>query len=119
MLIIREAQLGSRSSTTTWLHNFWTEMDPSNLIMDNGTFRRIGRLQRATKTRYHLWRRLDFGIVEGDDNLSVSPLDHPEINIEIINGGRLENEGQLWFGSWGDMPPPDDYAMGPSFDDDQ
>ena len=41
-------------------------------------------------------------------------MDHEEINIEIKNGGRLENEGELWFGSWGDMPPTgsDDYPMG-------
>jgi hypothetical protein len=32
-------------------------------------------------------------------------LDFQKIDIQIINGGRLENEGQLWFGGWEDTAP--------------
>ena len=43
----------------TWGANYWSRMDPSNLIIDNGTFRRIGTHQRGEKR----WRGIGFWIV--------------------------------------------------------
>ena len=72
-----------------------------SLVIDGGTFSRMGSVTGEGGGA------LIFGSWRGDDNFGEadSELDHYETIIEITNGGRLENEGQLWFGGWGDTPP--------------
>lgn len=88
-------------STNDWSENRWTEMDADQLIIDNGTFRRTGAVNDEGGGAFILgsWR--------GDDNFSnpLSPKDYFEQTVEVKNGGSLINEGQLWFGAWGDVPP--------------
>ena len=86
-------------SNNSWTENRWTELDLSNLIIDNGSFIRTGAVNDEGGGA------LIFGSWQGDDNFGqpASP-ENFEANIVITNGGRLVNEGQLWFGSWGDTP---------------
>jgi len=86
-------------STNDWSENRWTEMDASLLSLDGGTFRRVGAVNDEGGGAFILgsWR--------GDDNFDHPlSLDHYEQTVEVINGGKLINEGQLWFGAWGDVP---------------
>ena len=87
-------------SDDSWSENRWTELDLSNLVIDNGSFIRTGSVREEGGGA------LIFGSWQGDDtfNQPESP-DHLETNILITNGGRLINEGQLWIGSWDDTPP--------------
>ena len=80
-----------------WSENRWTEMDLSELVLDNGTFNRLGSKPGEGGGALLLgsWR--------GDDNFDIIPPPQ-EINIDITNGGGLMNEGQLWFGGWEDHP---------------
>ena len=80
-----------------WLENRWTEMDLSHLILDNGTFSRVGAVGDEGGGA------LIFGSWRGDDNQDTW-LPNQETSITITNGGHLENEGSLWFGAWGDAP---------------
>jgi hypothetical protein len=100
-LTIHEGATWQQTADEFWSENRWTELDPSNLILDNGTFRRIGSVREEGGGA------LIFGSWQGDDVFDEPefPLDHQETNVLITNGGRLENEGQLWFGSWGDQAP--------------
>ncbi len=82
----------------TWSENRWTQMDLSELILDNGTYNRIGEVPGEGGGA------LIFGSWRGDDNFGVVPPPE-EINIAISDGGGITNEGQLWFGGWEDHPP--------------
>jgi hypothetical protein len=95
-LTINDGGILQQISNDDWVENRWTEMDLSALTLDNGIFRRIGEVGPEGGGA------LIFGSWRGDDNLDVSPLDYQQTEISITNGGRLENQGQLWFGSWGD-----------------
>ena len=99
-LTINEGAVWVQSQNDDWLENRWTEMDLSVLNLDNGTFRRTGAVNDEGGGALLL------GSWQGDDTFGKegSP-DHQEIIINLTNGGRLENEGQLWFGSWDDTPP--------------
>ncbi|MCA9216341.1 MAG: PEP-CTERM sorting domain-containing protein [Planctomycetales bacterium] len=99
-LTITEGAVWTQSENDDWSENRWTEMDLSVLNLDNGTFRRTGVVQDEGGGA------LIFGSWKGDDTFNEpdSELDHQEITINITNGGRLENEGQLWFGGWTDTP---------------
>ena len=101
-LTIHEGATWLQSANDSWTENRWTEMDLSNLVLDNGSFRRIGSVPSAQEGG----GALIFGSWQGDDTFDEpeAPLDHFESNILITNGGLLENEGQLWFGSWDDTP---------------
>ena len=100
-LTIQDGAVWQHLSDDSWPENMWTEMDASRLTLDNGTLRRIGSVNDEGGGA------LIFGSWRGDDNFNnpASPLDYFESNIVIQNGGLLQNEGQLWFGSWGDTPP--------------
>ena len=115
-----------------WDETYSTLLDPSNLNLDGGTFRRIGA---TTSDPNDLGSgAMIFGSLLGDDNFGdrdgdadtdgadfldwqrsapinlagdlrkivgtygASP-NVDRINIHLTNGGSLENEGQLWFGS--------------------
>lgn len=92
-----------------WLHettedfseNRWTQLDLTALIIDGGTFSRIGEGPGDGGGA------LIFGSWQGDDTFDspVAPIDYLDTKIEIKNGGRFENTGELWFGSWEDLPP--------------
>ena len=91
-LIITGGATWVQSQNDDWSENRWTEMDCSSLVLDNGTFRRTGAV------RDEGGGALMVGSWRGADNQS-SWLPYQETNITITNGGRLENEGSLWFGS--------------------
>jgi hypothetical protein len=98
-LVIQGGATWTQNTKTTWSENLWTEMDLSNLVLDNGTFSRAGFVPGEGGGA------LIFGSWKGDDNFGNPSTPPPEvINIPITNGGGIENEGQLWFGSWGSAP---------------
>ena len=100
-LIIQEGATWQQVTDASWSENRWTEFDASSLIIDGGTFRRVGNVPSENNSG----GAFILGSWRGDDNWDVAPIDHFEINIEIKNGGRLENEGELWVGSWDDNIP--------------
>jgi hypothetical protein len=92
-LTIKEGAVWQQVTDGTFTENAWTQMDPSNLILDGGTFRRSGESPAGDGGGLVL-----FGSYRDDSNFAT--LAAPaEINVEIKNGGRLENTGQLWFGA--------------------
>jgi hypothetical protein len=98
-LVIQDGATWTQNTKATWPENLWTEMDLSNLVLDNGTFRRAGFVPGEGGGA------LIFGSWKGDDNFGNPSTPPPQvINIPITNGGGIENEGQLWFGSWGSAP---------------
>ncbi len=100
-LTISDGATWSQISDDTWSENRWTELDISGLLLDGGTFSRIGSVNDEGGGAFIVgsWR--------GDDNFgNPDSGDHFNSSITITNGGRLENEGQLWLGGWGDAPYP-------------
>jgi hypothetical protein len=96
-LVLQDGASWTQNTTATWPENLWTEMDLSNLVLDGGTFIRTGSVpgEGGGAVLFGSWR--------GDDNFGNPSTPPPEvINISITNGGGIENEGQLWFGSWAD-----------------
>ena len=71
-----------------WSENRWTEMDLSELILDNGSFNRIGAGPGDGGGA------LLFGSWKGDDNFGNIPPPQ-EINISLTNGGTLLN-AKFW-----------------------
>ncbi len=96
-LIIGEGSSWTQLTTAEWAENRWTELDMSELILDNGSFNRIGNKPGEGGGA------LIFGSWRGDDNFDILPPPQ-EINIDLRNGGSIMNEGQMWFGSWEDHP---------------
>lgn len=88
-------------STNDWTENRWTEFDASRLVLDGGTFSRVGKVNDEGGGV------MAFGSWRADDNFGDpdTELDYAQILIDITNGGRFENDGQLNFGLWGDAPP--------------
>jgi hypothetical protein len=90
--------------------NAWGRMDPSNLILDNGTFWKKGQPPDQVPDPEEGFPGgpvgggpTIFGSFNSDNNLQR--LGPPKINVEIKNGGQLKNEGQLWFGTDGENTP--------------
>ncbi|NOZ40125.1 MAG: PEP-CTERM sorting domain-containing protein [Planctomycetes bacterium] len=114
-----------------WEETRWTEMEMSNLNLDNGTFRRSGGTTFDPTDAgggaliFGSWKGNDnFGDRDGDLDVDgqdfldwqingggnagnlrkvlgtygQNPVNQTS-NINITNGGSLENEGQLWLGS--------------------
>jgi hypothetical protein len=100
-LTIADGATWAQVSTDDWSENRWSEVDLSNLVIDGGTFRRVGSVAAEGGGA------LIFGSWNGDDTFDEldAELDYMETNVLITNGGRLENEGQLWIGSWDNTPP--------------
>ena len=92
-LTIKEGAVWVQETDATYPENGWTQMDPSNLILDGGTFRRSGQSPAGDGGGLLL-----IGSYRDDANKDRLGLP-AKINIEIKNGGKLENDGQLWFGA--------------------
>jgi hypothetical protein len=98
-LTIKEGASWTQQTLPTNDANSWTQMDASRLVLDNGTFRRVGEAGGADPGGGILL----FGSWRSDDNFSVQP-PPAVINVQMVNGGRIENTGQLWFGAEDDHP---------------
>jgi hypothetical protein len=92
-LTIKEGAKWVQETDNTYSENGWTQMDMSNLILDGGTFSRTGESPAGDGGGLVL-----FGSYRDDANKDRLGLP-PEIHVEIKNGGRLENTGQVWFGA--------------------
>ena len=105
-LIIRDGATWVQPTDATWSENRWTEMDLSRLEIDGGTFSRNGVVpgEGGGALIFGSWRGDDnFGTVNGQND-TIGRVLGETISISLTNGGRLENEGQLWFGGWEDHP---------------
>ncbi len=99
-LTIGKGATWQQVSNDEWSENRWTEMDASRLTIDGGVFQRVGTVLDQGGGA------LLFGSWLGGDNFDhPQSLDHFELLIEVINGGKLINTGQVMFGAWGDNPP--------------
>lgn len=87
-------------SNDDWSENRWTQFDMTTLTIDNGTLLRTGEVNDEGGGA------MIFGSWRGNDTFGTPdvPIVHQEVDILITNGGLLQNQGQLWFGSWGDTP---------------
>ena len=94
---IAEGSSWTQLTTSDWSENRWTQLDLSELILDGGSFNRIGSGPGDGGGT------LIFGSWRGDDNFDSVPPPQ-EVNVDIINGGSMMNEGQLWFGAGEDHP---------------
>ena len=109
-LTIQSGAVWQQVTESSWTNNRWTQMDVDSLNIDGGVFRRTGaaRFDDDSPPDPQSGGALIFGSWQGDDGFgkpAADPRDNQETYINITNGGRLENEGQLWFGSWGDTAP--------------
>jgi hypothetical protein len=95
---IKEGAVWQQATDNTYPENGWTEMNPSKLTLDGGTFRRSGESPAGDGGGLVM-----FGSYRDDDN--ISRLGAPKIEVDIKNGGRIENTGQLWFGTDGESSP--------------
>jgi hypothetical protein len=87
-----------QTTDNAYAGNNWTRMDASNLILDNGTYKRTGQEPGGDGGG-----ALILGTWSADDNFArLGP--NAQINVEIKNGGKLINDGQVWFGSQEDQP---------------
>lgn len=108
-MTISDGAVWQQVSNDDWGENRWTQIDGSALILDGGTFRRAGAV------RDEGGGALIFGSWQGDDNFDEpESIDHFKLDVQIINGGRFENEGQLWIGGWNDGPDAYDWFPEPS-----
>jgi hypothetical protein len=94
-LTIKEGAVWQQITDETYTENAWTQIDASNLILDGGTFRRS---VAAPSQKADGGGLLLIGSYRDDE--AFEEIGGPaKINVEIKNGGRLENEGSLWFGA--------------------
>jgi hypothetical protein len=91
-LTVKDGATWIQETDATYTENGWTRFDPSNLILDGGTFARTG--QSAGGDGGGILMMSSFA-----DDSNAARLGAPRINVEIKNGGRLENNGQVWFGA--------------------
>ena len=77
--------------TTDAVDGFWTEFDGQAINIDGGTLRRTrsGDALSGGALILGSWRSYDEQAIE----------------VNLSNGGTLENHGQLWFGAWADNAP--------------
>lgn len=68
---------------------YWTQWDGKKLTLDNGTFRRTADRAVGSTGGAMIWG-------------SWRSFTGQVIDIDIKNGGRFENDGQMWFGTPGD-----------------
>jgi hypothetical protein len=94
-MTISDGAVWQQLSNDDWGENRWTQIDASALILDGGSFIRTGAV------RDEGGGALLIGSWQSDDNFDKpESLDHFRSQITITNGGRFENEGQLWIGTW-------------------
>jgi hypothetical protein len=91
-MTIKDGATWIQETDNTYTENGWTRMDASNLIMDGGHYKRTGVSAGGDGGGI-----LMFSTFNDDNNLAR--LGSPRINVEIKNGGSLENNGQMWFGA--------------------
>jgi hypothetical protein len=82
-----------QATDATYSENGWTQMDPSNLILDGGAFRRTGESPAGDGGGIVL-----FGSYRSGSNFGVLP-PPAVINVLLTNGGEIDNTGQVWFGA--------------------
>lgn len=97
-LTIKEGAVWVQQTDADYEANAWTQMDPSLLLLDNGTYRRAGDAPDGSGGGIVL-----FGSYRADANYSVVP-GPAVINVRMINGGKIENNGQVWFGAEEEHP---------------
>ncbi|MCA9186997.1 MAG: hypothetical protein KDA99_15325 [Planctomycetales bacterium] len=91
-LTVKEGATWQQVTDDTWTENRWTRFNPSALNLDNGTFRRVGTTSVDVITvgaeDYPFGGWLIIGGLTGSASDQVT-------EINITNGGRFENEGQV------------------------
>ena len=92
-LTIKDGAVWQQVTDNTFTENAWTQMDASNLILDGGTFRRSGVSPGGDGGGLIM-----FGSYRDDEAFEETG-GPAKINVEIKNGGKLENNGQVWFGA--------------------
>jgi hypothetical protein len=91
-LTIKQGGVWQQVTDNTFTENAWTQFD-GQLIIDGGTFRRSGESPGGDGGGLIL-----FGSYRDDE--SFEEIGGPaKINVEIKNGGKFENTGQVWFGA--------------------
>ena len=80
--------------------NGWLEMDASSLTVDGGSFIRSGRALSHPDRPDDGGGAFIFGSWRSDDRIAT--YGDPVINVSLDNGGLIDNDGQLWFGSYTD-----------------
>lgn len=93
-----------QTTDSSYNGNNWTQMDASNLVLDNGTFRRTGETHRSNSTDPDGGGAVIFGSYRAPSNFNQLGVGSAEINVSLKNGGKIENQGQLWFGAQEDQP---------------
>jgi hypothetical protein len=97
-----------QTTDSSYNGNRWTNMEPSNLVIDNGTLRRTGETNKSVPNNPPNTPdgggALIFGDYRGDDNYARLGQNSTEINATLKNGGKIENQGQMWFGCQDDNP---------------
>jgi hypothetical protein len=90
----------------------WQECrcDISEFTLDGGTFRRAGEGTEETAPGSGIFVNVGggqilFGSYNDDNNLERLGTKPPTYNIVLKNGGRIENTGQVWFGTDGESSP--------------
>jgi hypothetical protein len=85
-LTIKEGASLTLDSFNTDTDGVWTQFD-ADLSLDNGTFRRKwtpgGSTEAGGINMFGSWRSVQ----------------DQQIDIHLTNGGRIENDGQIWFGA--------------------
>ena len=96
VMVKEGASLELRSEDTEDAGGLWTEWD-ADLILDQGTLKRTfgdGELGTTQTSGAFMWGSWNTG-----------ELPDSEINISLVNGGRIENHGMLMFGAWNEHGP--------------
>lgn len=81
----------------------WMTLDVSKLTVDRGTFRSIGRALGNPNRGDDGGGAMIFGSWRSDDRKAT--YGDPVIRVELKNGGKIKNEGQVWFGAYLDHDP--------------
>jgi hypothetical protein len=91
-LTIKQGGVWQQVTDGTFTENSWTQFD-GRLVLEGGTFRRSGESPAGDGGGLMM-----LGSYRDDE--SFEEIGGPaKISVEITNGGRLENTGQLWFGA--------------------
>ncbi len=83
-LTIKQGALLSVDSNNSDADGVWTQFD-GDLTLDNGTYRRThsGTSLAGGINMFGSWRSIQ----------------NQKINVNVLNGGQIDNSGQIWFGA--------------------
>src|SRR5689334_22522416 len=70
-----------QTTDSSYNGNHWTNMEPSNLVIDNGTLRRVGETHKSNSTDPDGGGALIFGDYRGDDNFPRLGQNSLEVNV--------------------------------------